>query len=65
MGTTVDLTASDGHQFTAYLAEPTGTPRGGIVIGMEMYGVNDYLKSVCDKYAAAGYCAIASLVRSN
>jgi carboxymethylenebutenolidase len=59
MGTTVDLTASDGHQFTAYLAEPTGTPRGGIVIGMEMYGVNDYLKSVCDKYAAAGYCAIA------
>ncbi|MBK20196.1 MAG: carboxymethylenebutenolidase [Rhodospirillaceae bacterium] len=59
MGTTVELTASDGHQLGAYLAEPAGAPRGGIVIGMEMYGVNDYLKSVCEKYAAAGYAAIA------
>lgn len=59
MGTTVRLTASDDHQFSAYLARPTEMPRGGIVIGMEMYGVNDYLKSVCDKYAGAGYCAIA------
>jgi carboxymethylenebutenolidase len=59
MGTTVSLSASDGHQLNAYLAEPNGSPRGGIVIGMEMYGVNGYLKTVCDKYAVSGYCAIA------
>ena len=28
MGTTKPLTAPDGHQFAAYIAEPAGAPRG-------------------------------------
>ena len=59
MGRTIDLASPDGHAFAAYLAEPDDAPRGGVVVGMEMYGVNGYLKSVCDDYAAAGYIALA------
>lgn len=53
------LTARDGHQFEGYLARPPGTARGGVVVAQEMYGVNDYLRSVCDYYAAHGYLAVA------
>ena len=55
----IDITAADGHTFPAYLAKPEGPPRGGIGVGMEMYGVNGYLRSVCDDFAAAGYLCIA------
>lgn len=55
----IRLTARDGHALDAYLARPSARTRGGIVIAQEMYGVNDYLRSVCDFYAAQGYAAIA------
>jgi carboxymethylenebutenolidase len=55
----IRLTAADGHQLFAYLAQPKGRVRGGLVVGQEMYGVNDYLRSVCDFYAEHGYLAIA------
>ena len=32
MGRQVELQASDGHRFTAWLAEPAGKPRGGLVV---------------------------------
>jgi len=53
------LTARDGHTLDAHLARPPSPVRGGIVIAQEMYGVNAYLRSVCDFYAAQGYVAIA------
>jgi carboxymethylenebutenolidase len=53
------LRARDGHELDAYLARPQARARGGIVIAQEMYGVNDYLRSVCNFYAAKGYVAIA------
>jgi carboxymethylenebutenolidase len=59
MGQFIELTARDGHTFGAYIAEPAGSPRGGLVIGMEMYGVNDYLTGLCDGFAAEGYLSIA------
>jgi len=59
MGRIATLTAPDGHAFNAYLAEPDGRPRGGLVVAMEMYGVNDYLRGVCDSYAQEGFVAIA------
>lgn len=59
MGEFIRLTASDGHQFGAYLAQPAGPPRGGLIVGMEMYGVNGYLTGVCDTFAAAGYLSVA------
>jgi carboxymethylenebutenolidase len=59
MGHRVDLTAADGHPLNAYLAEPAGKPRGGIVVIQEIFGVTRHIRDVADQYAAAGYLAIA------
>jgi len=59
MGQFIDLTAKDGFSFPAYVAEPVGTPKGGIVVIQEIFGVNSHIRSVADGYAAAGYLAIA------
>ena len=56
---TVQLTASDGHTFSAYVAAPTGTPRGALVVVQEIFGVNSHIRAVADGYAAEGYLAIA------
>jgi carboxymethylenebutenolidase len=53
------LTAPDGHQLEAYIARPSAAPRGGVVVVQEMYGLNAYLRTVCDFYATHGYVAIA------
>ena len=59
MGNKIKLTASDGHNLTAYRAEPTGTPLGTVVVVQEIFGVNSHIQSVADGYASAGYLAIA------
>ncbi len=59
MGQTIKLTASDGVSIDAYRAEPAGTPKGGIVVLQEIFGVNPHIRRVADGYAAAGYLAIA------
>jgi carboxymethylenebutenolidase len=62
MGTTISLTASDGFELSAYRAEPEGVARGGIVVVQEIFGVNGHIRSVADRYAAAGYLAIAPAI---
>jgi carboxymethylenebutenolidase len=59
MGTMIELSASDGFRLAAYRADPQGTPRGGLVVVQEIFGVNSHIRSVCDGYAADGYRAIA------
>jgi len=59
MGTTLELTAADGHRFAAYRADPPGKPRGGIVVVQEIFGVNSHIRGVADGFAADGYVAIA------
>ena len=59
MGETVTLTASDSHEIAAYVAEPNGAPRGGIVVVQEIFGVNSHIRAVADGFAADGYRAIA------
>jgi carboxymethylenebutenolidase len=55
----IRLKSRDGHELDAYLARPAGRVRGGLVVAQEMYGVNDYLRTVCDFYAGHGYLAVA------
>ena len=62
MGSTIELIASDGHRLSAYLKEPQGKPRGGIVVIQEIFGVTRHIRAVVDQYAAAGYLAIAPAV---
>lgn len=57
-----ELTASDGHKLNAYVAQPQGTPRGGLVVVQEIWGVNSHIRSVADGYAADGYYVIAPAV---
>ena len=59
MGTTIRLTTSDGHTLSAYRAEPAGKPRGGLIVAMEIFGVNSHIRGVADGYAADGYQVIA------
>src|SRR4029077_5957789 len=59
MGKMIDLTASDGPKLSAYRADPSGKPRGGIVVIQEIFGVNSHIKAVTDGFAADGYLAIA------
>lgn len=59
MGKMIKLTASDGHEFDAYMAEPAGAPRGGIMVIQEIFGVNDHIRKVADSYAADGYLVIS------
>lgn len=59
MGETITLKASDGHELSAYRADPAGTPRGGLVIIQEIFGVNSHIRGVADGFAADGYVAVA------
>lgn len=59
MGQTIELTAADGFRFPAYVARPAGTPKGGLVVLQEIFGVNSHIRSVADGYAADGYFVVA------
>ncbi len=58
-GSDITLKASDGHELAAYLAEPSGKARGGVVVIQEIFGVNSHIRRVVDQYAGAGYVSIA------
>ncbi len=62
MGHQFTLTASDAHTLGAYRADPAGTSRGGIVVIQEIFGVNGHIRSVCDRFAAEGYVAVAPAI---
>lgn len=59
MGTKIELTATDGHKFDAYLAESGDPARGAIVLVQEIFGVNSHIRSVADDYATQGFHVIA------
>ena len=59
MGRMVELTAADGHELDAYVAEPKGNAKGGVVVVQEIFGVTAHVKRVVDQYAAEGFQAIA------
>jgi carboxymethylenebutenolidase len=59
MRSLVTLQAADGHRFQAVRSDPAGTPKGGVVVLHAIYGVTPHIAEVCDRWAAAGYTAIA------
>jgi carboxymethylenebutenolidase len=48
----------DGGEFDAYFALPSGGFGPAIVVLQEIFGVNEFLRNVCDWYAAHGFVAI-------
>jgi len=59
LGNMISLTASDGFKLGAYRAEAPGTPKGGLVVIQEIFGVNHHIRAVCDRFAALGYTSVA------
>lgn len=62
MGQFTELKAADGQAIPAYVAQPKGQARGGIVVIQEIFGVNSHIRSVADGYAADGYLAVAPAI---
>src|SRR2546425_3464668 len=52
------LKSFDGEDFEAYLALPASGYGPGIVVLQEIFGVNEYMRTVCDWYASHGFVAI-------
>ena len=59
MGERIQLTASDGFVLGAYLARPEGAARGAVVLIQEVWGVNNWVRSVADRWARHGYLTVA------
>lgn len=59
MGRMISYKRPDGQSVTGYLAEPAqGVAAPGMVVIQEWWGLNDQIKGVADKLAAAGYRAL-------
>lgn len=56
----VTLPVADGTEMRAYTAFPTSTgPVPGIILLQEAFGVNQHIRNVADRLAAAGYAVVA------
>jgi len=59
MGRTIEYKRPDGQGVSGYLAEPASAAAApGIVVIQEWWGLNDQIRGVADKLAAAGYRAL-------
>lgn len=59
MGEQIQLNTTRTQCMGAYVARPKGTPKGGIVVVQEIFGVNRHMRNVTDRFAEHGYVAIA------
>jgi len=51
--------SSNGGEVEGYLAVPEKGNGPGVVVIQEWWGLVDHIKNVCDRFAAAGYVALA------
>ena len=50
---------SNGHTTDGYLAAPTSGKGPGVLVIQEWWGLVPHIKAVCDRFAAAGFSALA------
>ena len=56
----ITLSVADGTEMRAYTAFPSSTgPVPGIILLQEAFGVNQHIRQVADRLAAAGYAVVA------
>ncbi len=56
----ITVPVSDGSTLPAYIARPKGDgPFPGIIVYQEAFGVNHHIREMTDRFARAGYVAIA------
>src|SRR5262249_36537718 len=60
MTTQVKFASKAGGQLEGALAEPGGTGKAGtLVVVQEWWGLSDQVKALCDRFAQAGFIALA------
>ena len=59
MGEAVQIATDRMQCISAWHARPEGSPRGGIVVVQEIFGVNAHIRSVVERFAEQGFEAIA------
>lgn len=60
MGEMIKIRAFDEDAlFNAYVAKPTGKTKAAMIVIPEIFGVNEGIRQKCDKWADAGYFAVA------
>ena len=57
MGASITFPRPDGQQISGYLAD-AGPGAPGVVVIQEWWGLNDQIRGVADRLAAAGYTAL-------
>lgn len=57
----IELKVADGSSMAAYVAFPEANAAGAsaIIVLQEAFGVNNHIRNVADRFAAAGYVAVA------
>lgn len=59
MSELTNISRPDGKDCPAYIAKPEGTPKAGLVVIQEWWGLNDQIKKTADRIAKEqGYIAI-------
>lgn len=57
---TMSIKASDGFALPAYVARPKGAKDSSIIIVVhEIFGVHEWIRDMCRRFARAGYYAVA------
>jgi carboxymethylenebutenolidase len=59
MGTKITFPRVDGREASGYLAKPGAANAPGVVVIQEWWGLQDQIKGICDRFARAGYEALA------
>jgi carboxymethylenebutenolidase len=59
MGTKISFSRFDGKEAAGYLAKPGRAKGPGIVVIQEWWGLQEQIKGICDRFARAGYEALA------
>jgi carboxymethylenebutenolidase len=55
----IKSTAVDGFEFGAYHPEAQGKRKGGVVVIQEIFGIDQYVRADVERWAKAGFEAIA------
>ena len=55
----ISINTLDGHKLDGYLVHPAGTPKGGVIVLQEIFGVTSHIRKVTEDFARQGYLALA------
>lgn len=57
-GEYIEIDANKGQTFSGYLARPRQGSGPGLILLQEIFGINDYMKEMADRFAEEGYVVL-------